>query len=104
MDVGQIILGWTWLYDNNVTIHGQLNICRFEHESKKIKLTHYRTIAKKPKLNAPKKSKEVNLISSTELDQEPKNGASFMILAAREVVKTLDSSIPPEATSSDWGV
>jgi len=68
MDVGQIILGRPWLYDNNVTIHGRSNMCRFEHESKKIKLTPYRPIAKKTKLNSPKKSKGVNLISATELE------------------------------------
>jgi len=56
-------------------------------------LTPYRPIAKKPKLNAPKKSKEVNFISAAELNQELKNGALFMILAAREVVKTLNNTI-----------
>jgi len=66
MDVSQIILGRSWLYDNDVTIHGRSNMCRFEHEGKKIKLTPYRP--KKPKLNAPKKSKGVNLISATELE------------------------------------
>jgi len=70
MDVGQIILGWSWLYDNDATIHGRSNMCRFEHGGKKIKLTPYRPISKKPKLNAPKKSKGVNLISATELDQD----------------------------------
>jgi len=39
MDVGQIILGRPWLYDNDLTIHGRSNMCRFEHEGKKIKLT-----------------------------------------------------------------
>jgi len=38
------------------------------------------------------------LISVIELDQELKNGAPCMILAAREVVKTPDSTIPPEVT------
>jgi len=52
---------------NDVTIHGRSNMCQFEHEGKKIKLTPYRSIAKKPKLNAPKKSKGVNLISATYL-------------------------------------
>jgi len=56
-------------------------------------LTPYRPIAKKPKFNASKKLKGVNLISAIEFDQELKNNASFMILAAREVVKTLDSTI-----------
>jgi len=81
-----------------VTIHGRSKICRFEHEGKKIKLTPYQPIAKKSKPNASKKSKGVNLISATKLDQELKNGAHFMILAAREVVKTPDSNIPLEVT------
>jgi len=34
-------------------------MCRFKHEGKRIKLTPYRPIAKKPKLNALKKSKGV---------------------------------------------
>ena len=72
MDIGQIILGRSWLYDNDVTIHGRSNMCRFEHEGKKIKLTPYRPIVKKSKLNAPKKSKGANLISATELEQELK--------------------------------
>jgi len=44
-----------------------------------------RPIAKQPKPNAPKKSKRVHLISVTELNQELENGASFMILATRQV-------------------
>jgi len=59
MDVGQIILGRPWLYDNDVTIHGRSNMCQFEYEGKKIKLTPYRFIVKKPKLNAPKKLKKL---------------------------------------------
>ena len=69
---------------------------RFEHDGKKIKLIPLRPIAKQPKPNAPKKSKGINLISATERVQELKNGASFMILIAREVVKTLDNTIPLE--------
>ena len=44
MDVGQIIVGRPWLYDNDVTIHSRSNMYRFEHEGKKIKLTPYRPI------------------------------------------------------------
>jgi len=36
------------------------------------------------------------LISVTELDQKLKNGALFMILAIREVVKMPDNTIPSE--------
>ena len=41
MDVDQIILGQQWLYDNDVTIRGRSNMCRFEHEGKEIKLTPF---------------------------------------------------------------
>ena len=68
-----------------------------EHEDKKIKLTPYRPVAKNSKPNALKKSKRVNLISVIEFD-ELKNGAPCMIPAAREVVKTPDSTIPLEVT------
>ena len=98
MDVIQIILGRPWLFDKDVTIHGWSNMCWFEYEGKKIKLMPLRPIAKQPKPNVPKKSKGVQLISVTELDQEIKNDFSFMILAATEVVKTPDSLIPLEVT------
>lgn len=39
MDVGSLILGRPWLYDKDVTIHGQSNICSFKHQGKRIK-TH----------------------------------------------------------------
>ena len=67
-------------------------------QDKKIKLTPYQSIAKKLKHNTPKKSKGVNLISATELNKELKNNASFIILAAREVIKIPNSIIPPEVT------
>jgi len=51
-----------------------------------------RPITNQPKPNAPKKSKAINLICATELDQELKNGA-FMILTGRELVKTPDNTI-----------
>ena len=38
------------------------------------------------------------MISATELGQELKNCAPFMILAAREVAKMPDNTIPPELT------
>jgi len=97
MDVGHI-LGRPGLYDNDVTIHGRSNMCQFEHESKKSKLTLDWPIPKKPKLNAPKKSKGINLISVTELDQELKNDAPCMILTAREVVRMLASIILSKVT------
>ena len=73
-------------------------MCRFEHDGRKIKLTPYRPITKKLKPNTQKKLKAVNLISATKVEQKLKNGALFMVLTTREVVKTPDSTIPPEVT------
>jgi len=41
------------------------------------------------------------LISTTELDKELKNCASFMILAVRKMVKMSNSTILPEVTPRD---
>jgi len=38
MDVGQIILGRAWIFDNDVHIYGHSNMCLFEHKGKKVKL------------------------------------------------------------------
>ena len=59
MDVGQIILGRSWLYDNDITIHGRLNTCQFEHEGKKIKLIPYRPITKNLNLMHQRSRKEL---------------------------------------------
>jgi len=34
MNVGHVILGRSWLYDKDLTIFGQSNMCHFEHEGK----------------------------------------------------------------------
>ena len=36
MEVGSIILGRPWLFDNDVTIYGRTNSCSFTHQGKKI--------------------------------------------------------------------
>jgi len=38
MDMGQTILGRSWLFDKDVTIYDRFNMCQFEHKGKKIKL------------------------------------------------------------------
>ena len=75
-------------------------MCWFEHEGKELKLLPLQPKARKfdQKPTAPKKTKGVNLISVKDFHQELKNGAPFMILAAREVVEKNDSTIPPEVT------
>jgi len=95
MDVGQVILVRSWLFDKDVTIHGRSNMCQFEHEGKKIKLLPLRP---KAASLAPNKTKEVNLISAKDLIQELKNGAPIMILAAWEVVEKKDNTIPLKGT------
>ena len=61
MDVGQIILDRTWLFDMNVTIYDQSNMCQFLHKSKKIKLLSLRSKFRQPEQTPTtlKKLKEV---------------------------------------------
>lgn len=40
MNVGYVILGRPWLFDLDVTIHGQSNLCSFVFNRKKIHLNH----------------------------------------------------------------
>jgi len=49
MNVGQVILGKSWLFDKNVTIDGRSNMCQFEHEGKHIKLLPLRLRTGQPK-------------------------------------------------------
>ncbi|MGV8000491.1 hypothetical protein PJP08_29235, partial [Mycobacterium kansasii] len=37
MDVGHVILGRPWLFDNDVTIFGHSNACTFMYNGKKMK-------------------------------------------------------------------
>ena len=64
MDVGHIILGRPWLYDLDVTLHGQSNSCSFVFEGKKIilNLLKPRPIDMSKKTEAPK-VKGLNIIS-----------------------------------------
>ena len=48
IDMGQIILGRLWLFDKNITIYDQSNICQFEHKGKKIKLLLLRFKIRQP--------------------------------------------------------
>ena len=58
MNVGQVILGRPW-FDKNVTIHGQSNMCQFEHEGKQVKLLPLR-----PKTGQPKQTSTLALLST----------------------------------------
>jgi len=49
MNVSQVILGRSWLFDKNVTIYGRSNMCQFEHESKQIKVLLLRLNTGQPK-------------------------------------------------------
>ncbi|XP_020258176.1 uncharacterized protein LOC109834550 [Asparagus officinalis] len=100
MDVGHVILGRPWLYDNDVTIYGRSNTCHFEHEGKKIKLLPSAPKTKQPEQKpiAVKKNKGVSLITTKEIRQEFEKGAPVMILTAREVTKESSNPLPPEVT------
>jgi len=49
MNVDQVILGRSWLFDKNITIYGRSNMCQFEHEGKQIKLLSLRLKTEQPK-------------------------------------------------------
>ena len=56
MDIGSIILGRPWLYDNDVRIRGRTNECSFMFKNKRIILKPYmenRHPIKVPKISAP---------------------------------------------------
>ena len=89
MEVGSIILGWPWLFDNEVTIYGRTNFYSFTHQGKKIminpsppKATN-RKIGDGPKENLKKKS--LHLIDAKELETTMSKGSPIWMLAVREV-------------------
>ena len=98
MDVGQIIVGRSWLFNKDVNIYGRSNMCQFEHKSEKIKLLLLRFKIKQPEQTptAPKKNKKINLISAKVLDQKLKKGAHpFPSL----VMLPTPSFLPPISTT-----
>ena len=70
MDVGHIILGRPWLYDLDVTLHGQSNSCSFVFESKKIVPNPLKPkpIDMSKKKEIPK-AKGLNIIRSKEFEK-----------------------------------
>ena len=84
MDMSQIILGRPCLFDKDVTIYDRFNICQFEHKGKKIKLFLLRHDIRQlaQRLTAPKKTKEINIISERSLIKKWKKRAQpFPLLA-----------------------
>jgi len=49
MNVGQVMLGRSWLFDKNVTIYGRSNMCQFENKGKQIKLLPLRPTIGQPR-------------------------------------------------------
>ena len=97
MDVGQIILGRPWIFNNDGHIYGHSNMCLFEHEGKKVKL-----LPSKPKYNITEKKSvaakqaKISLISAKDIDHEMTKKKLIIILIAREVPKESITSIPCE--------
>ena len=97
MDVGQIILGRPWLFDNDVHIYGRLNMWFFEHKGKKVKL-----LPSQPKNNVVEqksvavKQTKIRLISAKDIGCEMTKGKSAVILTAQEVPKKSVTLIPCE--------
>ena len=63
MDMNQIILDRSCLFDKEVTICGQSKMRQFEHKNKKIKLLPLRPKISQPEQTStsPKKTKGINL-------------------------------------------
>ncbi|XP_028551249.1 uncharacterized protein LOC114579787 [Dendrobium catenatum] len=87
MDVGQIILGRPWLFDNDVHIYGRTNTYVFEYNGKKIKLIPSQPKSDKGELKTapPKTNKGLHLVTAKELDIEFNQGSPMYALVAREV-------------------
>ena len=76
MNVGHVILGRPWLYEKDVTIYGQSNMCQFEHEDKKIKLSP-REPKVEPSEHKPAAAKRpyiINLITAKAFSQDVRKG------------------------------
>ena len=86
MDVGPIILGRPWLYDLDVTLHGQSNSCSFVFECKKIVLNPLKpkSIDMSKKKEAPK-AKGLNIISSKAFERVAVEESIVFALVAREL-------------------
>ncbi|XP_020250396.1 uncharacterized protein LOC109827789, partial [Asparagus officinalis] len=98
MDVGQVILGRPWLFDNDVHIFGRSNMLLFEHDGKKVKILPVQPKGNDKKPDPNKFSQGVNLIGAKEIDRELSNGAPIFALAAREAPKDIANTAPPEIT------
>lgn len=99
MNIGCIILGWSLLYDLDVTLYGRSNTCVFKFKGKKI-----RPVPKAPKdepemkeqINKGKsikknKTKALHIIGSKEFKQEIKDEAVVFVVVTKEA--SSDSSV-----------
>jgi len=87
-NVGQIILGRPWIFNNDVHIYDCSNMCLFEHGGKKVKL-----LPSQPKNNIAEKKSiaakqiKISMISAKDIDREQTKEKLIIILTAREVPK-----------------
>ncbi|XP_020694112.1 uncharacterized protein LOC110107976 [Dendrobium catenatum] len=98
MDVGQIILGRPWLFDNDVHIYGRTNTCVFEHNGKKIKLipSQPKNSKDEDKPTTPKIGKDPHLVTAKEMDMEFTQGSPMYALVASEVNDDQEEPVPEE--------
>nr|ABD63103.1 gag-pol polyprotein, related [Asparagus officinalis] len=96
MDVGQVILGRPWLFDNVVHIFGRSNMLLLEHDENKVKILPVQPKGNDKKLDPNKSFQGVNLIGAKEIDRELTNGAPIFALAAREAPKDIANAAPSE--------
>jgi len=101
MDIGHIILGRSWLFDD-VTIYGRTNQCLFAHNNKKVKLmpnqpnqpTSEKKVEKgkgkvvtlnlEKKVDKGKGKMVMNLISHDQVEKSLNENLTCFVLVARE--------------------
>ena len=103
MEVRSIILGRSWLFDNDVIIYGRTNSYSFTYQGKKIIINPSppkaisRKIGDGPKENIKKKN--LHLIDAKELKTIMTEGSPVWMLATREVCENPKVDYPKEVTS-----
>ena len=89
MDVGSIILGRSWLFDQDVILHDRSNSCTFMNRDKKIML--YPSLSRNVKKNGlleskeEKQNKSLHLISAKEFEKDFRENFSIWILVVKKV-------------------
>ena len=103
MDVGSIILGRPWLFDQDAMLHDRFNSCTFMNRGKKIMI--YPSPPRSVKKNSPleseeeKQNKSLYLISAKEFEKDLRKNSSIWISAVKKVSTKGTNHYPREIAS-----